>query len=810
MARTLATLLVALTLIPACKSGTHASAQAADDAAPAVADGGEEKPPEPPPVWPRSFTKNGNTVLLYQPQVDAWKDSSKIRFRAAVAVTPAGTGKTHYGVLAVEADTLIDESARTVLMTNMDVAARFPGITDAEAAPLKAMVKELLPGMNYLDISLDQVLADMHGKMTVRTVPGLNLDPPPIHYSDVPAILVVYMGQPEFQPVEGAPLMFAVNTNWVVLMDTSSSQYYLLDGDSWLTSPDPLKGPWTAASSLPDAVVALPDAGNWAGVRKHIPGTPFGKVPQVITSTEPAELIVTNGPPAYTPIEGTRLMYVSNPAMPLFLDLLDNRYYYLASGRWFKAPRVMGPWSAASTDLPAEFAKIPRGSPMGFVLASVPRTQEAEDAALLAMVPHKATIVIATAKVDVTYNGTPKFIPITGTTMTYAVNTGYQVIDVGGTYYCCSEGVWFVAASATGPWAVCTSVPSILYTIPPTCPLYNVTYVQVYGSTPTTVVVGYTAGYSGEYVAATGALMFGAGMLTGVLLADNDCWYGCPPCYYSYGCAAHYSYGYGCYYRTGASYYGPHGGCGWGATYNPATGTYARGGYAYGPEGAHWGAQAYNPYTNTYAAHAGGTNGYRSWGNSYVQQGSKWAEGGHESGAMGSTGWAENSSGQWAAGAQAGNSSLVQSSGGTYASHDGNVYKNTSSGWQKYSGNGNWEDAGWNKPGSTGWQNRSQASSWDSQFKSGWGDSSWKSSWENGGAAGGGDAWGQHDTEQGLNRDAWSRSQGTSNASSSWGDRSSGGGGHGLFGGGGGWGSRFGGGGGGFGGGRFGGGGFRR
>src|SRR5437773_7763006 len=34
-------------------------------------------------------------------------------------------------------------------------------------------------------------------------------------------------------------LMFAANTNWVVLMDTKSGQYYLLDDGSWLTSPDP-------------------------------------------------------------------------------------------------------------------------------------------------------------------------------------------------------------------------------------------------------------------------------------------------------------------------------------------------------------------------------------------------------------------------------------------------------------------------------------------------------------------------------------------------------------------------------------------
>lgn len=803
MARTFETLLVIGLFLGSCKGGAGA-AQTPDETSP-QAGSGTEPAPAPPPVWPRSFTKAKSTVLLYQPQVDAWKDHAKIRFRAAVAVTPSG-GKTHYGVLAVEADTLIDENARTVLMTNMDVAARFPGIPDAQAEPLKALVKELLPGMNYLDVSLDHVLADMHGTTEVKKVDGLNLQPPPIFFSDAPAILVIYLGQPQFKPVPDTQLMFAVNTNWVVLMDTTSSQYYLLDGDSWLTSPDPLAGPWTAAATLPDTITTgLPASGNWADVRKHIPGTQPTQVPRVITSIDPAELIVTNGPAEYTPIAGTRLMYVSNPVLPVFLDLIDNTTYYLASGRWFSAQSLEGPWSAASTTLPAEFAKIPESSPMAFVLASVPGTQEAQDAALLATVPHKATINIATATVTVTYEGTPKFVTIQGTAMTYAVNTPYQVLAVDGRYYCCYLGVWFTAASSGGPWAVCTSVPAVIYTIPPSSPLYNVTYVQVYSSTPTTVVVGYTAGYSGEYVAATGALMFGAGMLTGALLASNNCWYGCPPCYYSYGCCAHYSYGYGCYYRGGGSYYGPHGGCGWGATYNPSTGTYARGGYAYGPDGAHWGAQAYNPYTNTYGAHAGGTNGYKSWGSSYVQQGSKWAEAGHQSGALGSTGWAENSSGQWAEGARGagGNAVATTSAGNTFAAHDGNVYKNSGDGWQKYSGNGNWEDSGWNKPA----QASSGTNSWDSNWRSGSQDSNWKSSFEGGST---GDGWG---SQSGLNQDAWSRNQGSSNAASSWSQRSGGGGlfggggGH-SWGGGGGWGGRSFGGGGFGGGGRFGG--FRR
>ncbi len=780
-----------------CATAALTSDARAQVDSPASSSGGSPSPgsaPTPPATWPRTFQKEGSTLEVYPPQVDGWKDYSKIRFRTAFDITPQGSSEKHYGVAAVEADTLVDHEARTVLMTNLDVAVRFPGLAEAKSDELKKLTKECLPSLNYLDVSLDQVLAYLHGDVKVAKV-SVNLNPPPMFYSDVPAILVVYLGQPQFKPIKDTQLMFAVNTNWAVLLDMKSSQYYLLDDDSWLTSPDPLKGPWTAAQSLPNEISKLPEGGNWDDVRKHIPGNAIKTVPRVLTSTEPAELIATNGPPDYTPLSGTRLMYVSNPAMPLFLDLIDGYYYYLVSGRWFRAKDVSGPWTAASADLPAEFSKIPADCPVGFVLASIPTTQEAQDAVLLAAVPHKATVNIGAAKLSVTYDGPPKFVQIQGTPMTYAVNTPYQVVFASGGYYCCYQGVWFVAPAATGAWTVCTSIPAVIYTIPPSCPLFNVTYVQVYSSTPTTVVVGYTSGYSGEYVATTGALMFGAGMLTGAWLASNDdCWYACNPCYYSYGCAAYYSYAYGGYYRAGGAYYGPHGGAGWGSAYNPATGTWARGGYAYGPAGAHWGAQAYNPFTTTYGAHAGSYNGYRSWGATSVSRGDEWASAAHQSGVRGTAGWAENSSGQWAAGAHSrvtDTSVAKTSSGDVYAGHDGNVYRQSDGQWQKYQGNGNWEDSSWNRPTpasqqqatssastESSWQSRMQSRSQNGAQQSSsstWSGSQWRSNWENRNGGGGGAAespWRQHDTQQSLNQDSWARDRGSDNAFSSFQSRS--------------------------------------
>ena len=126
--------------------------------------------------------------------------------------------------------------------------------------------------------------------------------------------------------------------------------------------------------------------------------------------------------------------------------------------------------------------------------------------------------------------------------------------------------------------------------------------------------------------------------------------------------------------------------------YNPYTGTYARGATAYGPYGSRSVGQAYNPYTGTYAATRQGSSPYASWGQSVVSQGNRSAYAQHVSTANGTVGSIQGSKGGAAAGASTkyGNTAVAKtSSGDMYAAHDGNVYKNTGSGWNKYD-NGNW------------------------------------------------------------------------------------------------------------------------
>ena len=140
----------------------------------------------------------------------------------------------------------------------------------------------------------------------------------------------------------------------------------------------------------------------------------------------------------------------------------------------------------------------------------------------------------ATTTYQATYEGAPKFQPIESTSLHYAVNSPLPVIQVDAkSYYSLKDGVWFVAAAPSGPWTVATTVPAVVYTIPVSSPLYYVTYVHVYASTPQVVYVGYTPGYYGTVVAPTSVVVYGTGYVYPPVYVGA--YYYPPPVTYGYG-----------------------------------------------------------------------------------------------------------------------------------------------------------------------------------------------------------------------------------------------------------------------------------
>ncbi len=192
---------------------------------------------------------------------------------------------------------------------------------------------------------------------------------------------------------------------------------------------------------------------------------------------------------------------LANTDSQLLYDPNAQAAYLLISGRWFVSrPGLTGPWSyVAPKDLPPQFARINSSGPKGVVLSSVPGTPQAAAARVAASLPKTATIQRRGCSFTAQYDGAPQLRPIDGTDMQYAINASEPVILCQSRFYAVGNAVWFVADSPAGPWAVATSVPQDIYTIPASSPLHYVTYVYIGYADDDQVEVAYSPGYTGSY-----------------------------------------------------------------------------------------------------------------------------------------------------------------------------------------------------------------------------------------------------------------------------------------------------------------------
>lgn len=645
--------------------------------------------------WPRQISKNGARLIYYQPQVDSWSDYKQLAARVAFSLTPAG-GKQTLGVASLQAGTIVDKESRTVFFRDIHVeSVRFPSLEASQIPQMDQLFRTLFPTGGE-PIALDRLMADIdRGKVSAQGVSVRN-DPPPIFYSTRPAILLLVEGNAVLAPIEKTHLEYVVNTNWDLFFDKSKKTYYLATDRAWLTASE-LKGPWNPTQTLPKDMTKLPANQNWDDVKRMIPPPPpSGTVPQIYYSNVPAELILIKGDPIYSRISGTRLLYVTNTDNDLFLDDAGREFYILISGRWFHAANPGGPWTYAGANLPADFSKIPANSPKSRVLASVPGTIEASDAVLLAQIPTTAIVNKAEveSKVKVTYDGQPQFKPIENTTLQYATNTQDKVIKVGDLYYLCFQGVWFMSTKPDGPWKTADSVPKEIYSIPPSSPVYNVTYVTQGNATDTTVESSHTAGYLGMLV---------VGVAAGLTIAYGTGFYYPPYVYWgpaypyaiyrpwpaTYGAAAVYNPWTGGF-AVGRAAYGPYGAVGSSAWYNPATGRYGRSASVQGWYGGRTVSNAYNPWTGGYGHTVQGHNAYSQWGSSVATRGGQWVQSGHVTTAAGTAAGYRTSTGQRGGFVSGDRGTVARGSNYTYAGNDGNVYRrDNGGGWSKYD-SGSW------------------------------------------------------------------------------------------------------------------------
>jgi len=466
------------------------------------------------PDWPREVQTGDATLVLYQPQFDSL-EGIETRARIAVAIQRPDL-PPEFGALWVAATLDVDRDADTARFQTFAIErARFPDATAQEVRDLTALIERAAPTWD-LNLSLDELRAGLEADGGTGD-PGFRNDPPRILYRDRPALLVTLDGDPQLQPIKGTPWQRVVNTPFPIVFDPATREYWLYGSEIWFTTRDPVRGPWSPRESAPAGIAGLfaADAGQ-AAMESPLDageGVPKDQLRQaeIIVSTVPAELIATEGPPQYRPLVGDDMLYVTNTGSDLFLEVPTKRYYVVLSGRWYRASALTGPWTYVdAAKVPGAFADVPKKSDKAEVLAHVPGTDEAKDAVMDTMIPQTAAVRRGTAELEVTYDGVPRFERIPGTALLYASNTSAQVLKVDGRFFAVAQGVWYVADSAYGPWAVADSRPDGVEQIPASSPAYNVKYVYIYDHTPEVVYVGYLPGYTWAFPY-RGAIVYGTG-----------------------------------------------------------------------------------------------------------------------------------------------------------------------------------------------------------------------------------------------------------------------------------------------------------
>jgi len=468
--------------------------------------------------WPKRIDKNGAAVVIYQPQVESLT-SIQLEARSAVSVSLAEGESPVFGAMWFDCHITTDKDERSVRLQELKVtAAKFPDMEEDVIQKLSAFLELEIPKYE-LEFPLDELLAGLDMTKThVELSANLKNAPPEIIFRTVPTALILIDGDPIFEEIEKSNYERVVNTPFFIVKDTKKDEYYINGGGHWYISKDAANN-WTHTTKVPSklekiAEEAMGDVSEEAEAMEEASDDPEASelIPEIILRTTPAELFQSDGEPEFSAIEGTSILYMTNTADDILMNIETQAYYILLAGRWYRSESIEeGPWTFVEPDqVPEEFASIPADSDMGSVRTSIPGTQEAQEAVLENQIPQTAEVDRSEAKLEVTYDGDPKFEAIGETGMSYAVNTEKSVLLIDYRYYCCDNAIWFESERPTGPWVVSTAVPEEVQEIPPESPVYNVKYVYIYDSTPTVVYVGYTPGYVHSYYYG-GCVYYGTG-----------------------------------------------------------------------------------------------------------------------------------------------------------------------------------------------------------------------------------------------------------------------------------------------------------
>ncbi len=493
-------------------------AQDAAQAAPATPAAPEAAAPASTGAWPQTVTDGDRSFLVFAPQFDSYAGyvagltHAVRRIRAGAT----GTDPADFGSMSVVAQVSPGADDGELELGAFQVQSMSFGGVPASQEEVAAIHRAI--GSRAILITRRALVHDMQVENArAAGAPGLGDFVPTFRVERRRATLVSVDGDPVWKTLGDTQWRQVVNTPFLLLQAQDGSFVTRLGSSQWVGSAElgdgyaPVSAPPASViaaigSAPPPPVAANPPSGSSGAFGSGPPAA----MPAVVVVTEPTVLLSINGEPTLADV-APGVQWVFNARCMILRTADPAAWWTLASGRWFSAPALEGPWTrVAPAALPVSFAKLPGGRIFESAKASVPRTPESVVAVAAAQEERTVQIQRATARCGVSWRGRPMWRAINGTLMRGSVNASQPVIECDRAYYCCDNAVWFRADDPQGPWNLCDLLPDAISTIQAFSPYYPLTAVDVVGSTDDAVTFAYSPAYLGTYVDG-GTVVFGSG-----------------------------------------------------------------------------------------------------------------------------------------------------------------------------------------------------------------------------------------------------------------------------------------------------------
>lgn len=187
-----------------------------------------------------------------------------------------------------------------------------------------------------------------------------------------PSELLMFTGEPSFDPIVGTQLMAAKNTEASVFMDISSQLTYVVLSGRWFRTKNVKSGPWefVASDALPADFAKIPEGSTYDEALAYVAGTSASReavldasIPQTaaVDRASATCTVTYKGEPEFKEIEGTSMKYAVNTSSSVLM--IDGKYFACDNGVWFESSSAKGPW-VVSTKRPDKVDEIPPTSPV--------------------------------------------------------------------------------------------------------------------------------------------------------------------------------------------------------------------------------------------------------------------------------------------------------------------------------------------------------------------------------------------------------------------------------------------------------------